>query len=61
MKNWKTTLAGILSGMLTAGAGAYQSMSVPGVPMNWGMIAASAGMAAIGFLAKDAGVTGTEK
>ena len=58
MKNWKTTFAGLISAAVTAAAGYF---SATGDTTNWQAYTAAAGMAVIGYLAKDAGVTGPEK
>lgn len=59
MKNWKTTLIGSLTAIANAilpmlTTGNFDSLQ----PKD---LAVSAGIAAIGWFAKDAGVTGTEK
>jgi hypothetical protein len=56
MKNWKTTLAGILA---AAGTAAITYFQTGGVDLKTaGYMAAFAGL---GYLAKDAGVTGVSK
>ena len=56
MKNWKTTVAGVVT---AAGAGMLASDD-PTVQLI-GKILMVVGPILLGFLAKDAGVTGTEK
>lgn len=56
MKNWKTTIAGLLAAGSTAGFGAYQATM--GTKGNGFIIAAAIFQAALGFLAKDSNVTG---
>jgi hypothetical protein len=53
MKNWKTTLAGCVSAALYAGLAILQTGKLD--PKD---IALAAGIAALGFLAKDLNVTG---
>lgn len=56
MVNWKTTVAGIVGAIVMNIVAYIQS---GGVDMK--ALATGAVMAAIGYLAKDAGVSGTEK
>lgn len=49
--NWKTTLAGMVGAAVTAAAG-YFTQS--GDTTNWQAYATAAGLAAVGYLAKDA-------
>ena len=58
MKNWKTTLTGIVAAALTGAAAVFTST---GDTTNWQGYATAAGLAAVGWFAKDAGVTGPEK
>lgn len=58
MKNWKTTLAGCLAAAVTAAATGF---TATGDTTNWQDYATAAGLAAVGYFAKDSGVTGTEK
>lgn len=58
MKNWKTTLLGVLGAAVTAAVGYYQQT---GDVVNWQAYVSAAGMAALGYFAKDAGVSGPEK
>lgn len=59
MKNWKTTILGATTAALNAGVANYGVIAGdPAARMNWGAILISAGLAAFGFFAKDAGVTG---
>ena len=53
MKNWKTTLAGCLSGAIYAVIAAVQSGTI-----NPKDLAVAGGLAALGILAKDLNVTG---
>ena len=55
--NWKTTVAGIAAGLLNAWAGGGLNLDNP----DFKALLASAAIAALGWLAKDAGVTGTAK
>lgn len=55
-KNWRTTLAGGLAAAATVALSLAQSGTVDGRT-----IGCAAGLAFIGYLAKDAGVSGTEK
>lgn len=54
MKNWKTTLAGILGGLATYGVNVLQS----GNALDWKAVALGAVPVIIGILAKDSNVTG---
>lgn len=58
MKNWRTTLVGMIGAAFTAAAAHFQAT---GDVTNWQGYAAAATLAAIGFFSKDAGVTGTAK
>lgn len=58
MKNWKTTLAGGIAAAVTAAATHF---SATGYVVNWQGYAVAAGLAAIGYFAKDAGITGPAK
>lgn len=53
MKNWKTTLIGILTAIANTLLPALSTGAV-----SWKDIAISSGIAALGFLSKDAGVSG---
>jgi hypothetical protein len=53
MKNWKTTIAGCLTAGIYAAAALLQQGN-----MDWKDIAVTAGLAAVGVLAKDMNVTG---
>ena len=53
MKSWKTTLVGLLMAILNSAA-----PLLSGTSPDWKTLGMSAGMAALGFLAKDANVTG---
>jgi hypothetical protein len=56
MKNWRTTVAGILT---AAVYGAFASIQAGEIEPK--TIAVAAGIAALGYFSKDAGVSGTEK
>lgn len=56
MKNWKTTLFGALGAALTV---AVPLMQTGGVSLK--DVAVAAAIAFIGYFAKDAGVSGTQK
>jgi hypothetical protein len=56
MKNWRTTLAGMIGAAVVAGLAIFQQGEV-----DPEAIATAAAIAAIGYLAKDAGVSGTER
>ena len=56
MKNWKTTLAGILGGAAMLAADMYTGGSFTAAAFIKALVPMI-----IGYLAKDAGVTGTEK
>ena len=61
MKNWKTSLAGILGGLLVAlgpSVGAQLSGDRTAPPITAGSVATAAAVAALGLLAKDNDVTG---
>ena len=53
MKNWKTTLAGILTAILYGGLGMLQTGN-----LNWKDYAFMAGTTALGAVSKDLNVTG---
>jgi hypothetical protein len=56
MKNWKTTLAGLLTAVALPTIQMYSTGTT-----DIKTIGLSIGIAFIGWFAKDAGVTGTEK
>lgn len=56
MKNWKTTLVGALAAGANIAATLYQTGTV-----DVKTLLVSAGIAALGYVAKDAGVTGVAK
>lgn len=53
MKNWRTTLVGLLMAILNSAA-----PLLSGTSPDWKTLGMSAGMAALGYLAKDSNVTG---
>ena len=59
MKNWRTTLVGAILAALTAAKPILDAWQ--GGPIDWRALVISAALAVLGFLAKDAGVTGAEK
>lgn len=54
MKNWKTTLAGIVTAILYGGLGLFQQGN-----LNWKDYAIMAGTAALGAVSKDFNVSHT--
>ena len=54
MKNWKTTLVGVLLAVVVA----IQPIVSTGI-VDWGLLVIAALIAALGVLAKDFNVTGT--
>ena len=56
MKSWRTTLAGMISAAVTVFAGYFGTGTI-----DIKTAGIAAGMAALGYLAKDAGVTGPVK
>ena len=56
MKNWRTTLIGACSAAVLIALNLIQTGTV-----DIKTIATAAGIAFVGYLAKDAGVSGTEK
>lgn len=56
MKNWRTTLIGAITAIVNS---ALPLMATGQI--DWKAVAISAGMAAMGIVAKDAGVSGTER
>lgn len=56
MKNWRTTLTGAITA-----AGIVALNLVQNGTIDAKTIGIAAGIAALGFIAKDAGVSGTEK
>jgi hypothetical protein len=57
MKNWKTTLIGVLAGFIPLGQGLLQGLYA-GQHFDWSKIGIGAGIMALGSLAKDFNVTG---
>lgn len=51
--NWKTTLAGILTGLIPVLQSTSQSL-VTGEPMNWFQLLLGVGIMSLGVLARDA-------
>lgn len=60
MKNWKTTLAGLLTGalMLIGGALNNRAQNPSAPPVTVGNLAPAIAIAVMGMLAKDGDVTG---
>ena len=56
MKNWKTTVIGVGTAIFIA----VKPYILTG-QIDWGQLLMAAGVAALGYFAKDAGVTGTAK
>jgi glutamate-1-semialdehyde aminotransferase len=56
MKNWRTTLAGVIGAAVTVALPMVQ-----GGTLDSKTLAYAAGLAAVSWLAKDAGQTGTDK
>lgn len=56
MKNWRTTIIGAVIAALIVIQGAVSSGTI-----EWKSVLIAAAVAAFGYVAKDAGVTGTEK
>lgn len=59
MKNWKTTILGAIAAILVAIQPIIEAAQ--GGEINWVQLGFAAALAAMGYLSKDAGVTGTEK
>ena len=59
MKNWKTTLIGTIGAAIVAAYQLYESLN--GAEVDLKALIGAATLAALGYLAKDAGVTGTQK
>jgi hypothetical protein len=57
MANWKTTVAGLLTGLAAIGQSLYTTIE-SGKPVNWALIVLSVGMMVALTLAKDFNVTG---
>lgn len=57
MKNWKTTAAGAAGAALIWAVNYIQT----GQALDWKVITTGAVVAAVGYLSKDAGVTGAAK
>jgi hypothetical protein len=60
MKNSKTTILGIIAGALPILQTAVDTMQT-GAPVNWISVAFGFAVMAMGILAKDFNVTGTDK
>lgn len=58
MKNWKTTLGGLLLGLLSIFGSAAQARQAGGPPLTIGNLAPGVGLAILGLLAKDSNSTG---
>lgn len=56
MKNWRTTVVGIVGAVWIAAEPILQAGQI-----DWKSLATAVVVAAIGFFAKDAGVSGTTK
>jgi hypothetical protein len=56
MRNWRTTIVGVLGAVYVAVQPIIQTGGV-----DWPALGVAAFMAAIGYFAKDAGVSGTAK
>lgn len=56
MKSWKTTLVGAIGAALTVAL-----PMIGGGPIAWSTVGTAAAIAALGYFAKDAGITGAEK
>jgi hypothetical protein len=59
MKNWRTTLIGAITAALVAIGPIIDAAQ--GEAINWAQLALAACIAVLSYLAKDAGVTGTDK
>ena len=57
MKSWKTSLVGILVGLIPFGNGVLQGLGA-GQHFDWKQIGIGAGIALLGILSKDFNVTG---
>jgi hypothetical protein len=57
VKNWKTTLIGVLAGFIPLGQGILQGLAM-GQHFDWSKIGIGAGIMALGAVAKDLNVTG---
>ena len=59
MKNWKTTIAGAIAAILLAIQPIIEAAQ--GGEINWQQLGFAVILALFGYLAKDAGVSGTQK
>lgn len=60
MKNWRTTVAGLIGGLIPIGQTVLNLLQT-GQPIDWSKIGIGAGIIILGYLSKDFSVTGTGK
>ena len=59
-KNWRTTLIGIVGGLIPILEAVYRAME-QGQSVDWGLVSLGIAIMVLGKLSKDAGVSGTER
>lgn len=58
MKNWKTSLVGVIGGLIVMLPTIIKAATTPDGKVNWAQVATGAALAMVGMLAKDHNVTG---
>lgn len=61
MRNWRTTLVGAISAVVLAIQPILELVQGDFSQVNWTQLAFAATLALLGYLTKDAGVSGTQK
>ena len=58
MRNWKSTLAGAITGAMPILLQVYHRLEY-GIPVDWGLVLFGVGIMVLGAVSKDYNVTGT--